>query len=263
MTLPNSSVQLTFSDSGGDAADESLSLSLDGDRNQEVYGQSKTTFAPGEVAYLKLMRSSSAAYQMHSSAGVVSVQATNIPYAFDENITFLMTTSSELQYIPNGAVDFQWMGRDPDQEPLVNRRTVSIPSPAVAVLHCEYDSLGDRLRLHVTNSAMGSNDQIQVSVLVVQGEQTASLNVTYALGGSNNEPVPIDLEVRDFCSDEIVEDVEVFLDGTSMGTTNLNGKIYLGELVPGSVHQLRMTKSGYIDSDLDVLYNDEFTVPSS
>jgi hypothetical protein len=72
--------------------------------------------------------------------------------------------------------------------------------------------------------------------------------------------VPVGLSVPDFCSDEQVEDVEVFLDGFSIGYTNAEGKIFLEELMQGSQHQLKMIRNGYVDSDLDILLNDTFTV---
>jgi len=68
--------------------------------------------------------------------------------------------------------------------------------------------------------------------------------------------------VADFYSDEPIENVEVFLDGNFIGRTNNEGKIYLHNLIPGQKHQLKMLKEGYTDSDLDVLHNDEFTVPN-
>jgi hypothetical protein len=39
------------------------------------------------------------------------------------------------------------------------------------------------------------------------------------------------------------------------------GKIFLAELMQGSKHQLKMIRNGYVDSDLDILLNDTFTVP--
>ncbi|MGV9141830.1 MAG: hypothetical protein ACOC1X_02720, partial [Promethearchaeota archaeon] len=35
-----------------------------------------------------------------------------------------------------------------------------------------------------------------------------------------------------------------------------------GMMKPKTHHSLKMTKTGYIDSDRDVLYNDSFTVPT-
>ena len=91
------------------------------------------------------------------------------------------------------------------------------------------------------------------------GVALTSTTVTY----ENGELVfvPVELLVSDFCSDEQVEDVEVFLDGFSIGYTNAEGKIFLGELMQGSQHQLKMIRNGYVDSDLDILLNDTFTVP--
>ena len=74
--------------------------------------------------------------------------------------------------------------------------------------------------------------------------------------------VAVGLSVPDFCSDEQVEDGEVFLDGFSIGYTNAGVKNFLGELMQGSQHQLKMIRTGYVDSYLDILLNDTFTVPT-
>jgi hypothetical protein len=51
------------------------------------------------------------------------------------------------------------------------------------------------------------------------------------------------------------------MDDLFVGVTNMEGKLFLGNLFVGSVHTLKLIKDGYISSDQDVLYNDSFTVP--
>ena len=84
-------------------------------------------------------------------------------------------------------------------------------------------------------------------------------------GGSEESttPVPYELEVKNFCTDDTVTGVTVYLDGTDMGQTDSDGIISLGALLPGSTHTLKMIKDGYIDSDKDHIDNASFTVPSS
>ena len=258
MSNPQSSVRLTFTSE--DFTSDGIHLSLDTERNREVYGEEKTTFAPGEAAYLKLI-SSFDNYELYTSAGSVSRVASNILYEHSENIIFRFEQKASLEQNPVGAVSWEWLGRSAET-PFFNGKDVSIPEAEVAVLKCDYKVSGDRLRLVVSHGSMYGNSELDVVVVAVKGENKASSTVSYSTE-EGGVPTPIELEVSDFCSGEVVDEVEVFLDGTSVGTTNINGKIYLGELLTGSTHQLKMTKTGYVDSDQDVLHNDEFTVPTS
>ncbi len=264
---PQSSLRLQFigqsldEDSliDGDPGSRSIALELDNHYNISVYGQQKSVFAPGESAYLKMMPGVSASYR--SSAGSISRQASNVPYVHVENVSFAMTRSASLQFAPNGSVSWEWLGHS-GGSPLFEGRTVTLQSDTVGVLRCQYTVMGTRLRLLVNNWDMGLHEAMEVIVVAVAGEQQASALVRYSRD-AEMEPVPYDLSVSDFCSGEVVSGVHVYLDGVSVGTTNASGRIHLGELKPGTIHQLKMTKDGYIDSDNDVLHNDSFTVPTA
>lgn len=162
--------------------------------------------------------------------------------------------------VPYGHVNWQWIGKD-GGKPLFMGRTITISAPKIGVLKCDYKSIGDRLKLVVTQADMGNLNSMDVLVVVYKsGNVMASTTVNY-----ENDvvlPVSIELSVADFCSDETIENVEVFLDGNFIGRTNIEGKISLGNLIPGQKYQLKMIKEGYTDSDLDLLHNDEFTVPN-
>jgi len=107
-------------------------------------------------------------------------------------------------------------------------------------------------------------DEISVLVFVSQGNESASLSVTYNTSEGGGEPVPVDLEVADFCNNDVLlGEVSVYIDGTYKGNTNANGRLYIGNYVPGTRHSLRMTKTDYRDSDSDPLSNDSFVVPIS
>lgn len=238
--------------------EESLSLELDDEKNREVYGESKSSFLIGERAYLKFLSSSDTTYEIFSSIGSTRKEGTNIPYTVIENVVFKKEKTAALQKKPRSSVNYKWYGNAPGI-PSFSGGSVSINQPAVAVLHCEYETLGDRISI-IVNEEVDFGEKFDVVVVVVQGERKASTTITYS--GDHIGPQPIDLKVVDFCGDEVVEGVEIYLDGESKGTTNSNGKIFLGELRPGTEHTLKMTKSGYVDSDKDVLYNDSFTVPT-
>lgn len=259
-------VTITYIASTDEEAGGDLSLELDSAKNQEVYGvSSKTTFSPGQVAYLKLLTSSDDSYTIECSYGSARRQATDIPYPVIENLTFANETEATLSHLPMRTVTWDWIGNDAGT-PLFTDQKVTISDADVAVLHCEYNTLGDRLRLVVTNAQMVASgyDEISVVVLVTQGSNTASATVTYNIEDGGGDPIPVDLEVADFCDQEtLLEGVVVYVDGEEKGRTNQSGRLYIGDYVPGSEHTLRMTKDEYRDSDSDPLANDSFTVPTN
>lgn len=247
-----------------------FNLSLDSEKIAEVYGQTdKSSFAPNESAYLKLIRSSNEAYQLFVTAGKISTVIRNTLYPVSETVIFAASSLEDLNYIPIKNVTWDWIGRSPGT-PLFSGKGVKIESPSnvskdsfvpIGVLQCSYNVNGDCLKLTVLDSDMSEVDKMDVLVIAIQGENKAYTQVSFDKG-TGGAPIPINLLVKDFCSDANVVDVDVYLDGSFIGKTNGNGKIYLGDLVPNTIHDLKMTKSGYIDSDLDVLYNDSFTVPT-
>lgn len=261
--MPTSHITVDF---GSVTKNEDFSLSLDKEKVLAAYGEeNKSTFAPEETAYLKLLRSSDEEYNLYVSAGVIEKATRNIYYPQSEYVAFPATRTATLTNIPQKSVTWAWMGKAPG-EPLFSRRNIRLRLSSddivpVGIMKCEYNTKGDRLKLKVTSDDMGDWDEMEVLVVAIQGDRKTTMRVKYdtGLGG---EPVPINLLVKDFCSDEKIIDVEVYLDGVFIGTTGGTGKIYLGELIPSTQHNLKMTKTGYVDSDKDVLHNDTFTVPA-
>lgn len=66
--------------------------------------------------------------------------------------------------------------------------------------------------------------------------------------------------VTDSSSGDPVEGVTVKIDGSTKGTTDANGEVYIGTLSAGDHTVWIGSKSGYYDSDDDDLDNDEFTI---
>lgn len=231
-----------------------LQFILDTETNEE-----KTSFEPGEFAHLLCYHENPAPYVVRSSAGNTTVVATGISSPVeDELIRFINTTTATLDYPPiPGSMSYEWVGPSPGT-PTFNGQTVTMSEKTIGVLKCNYRTPADRIRLQY--NVAGTVIAVVIQTINTT-EYTASADVVYAEAVSV-EPVAYELDVRDYCSDSNVAGVEVFLDGTSIGFTDINGIIYLGELMPGSTHTLKMVKVGYIDSDLDKLLNDSFTVPA-
>lgn len=254
-----------------------LSLSLDEKMNLAVYGEKKSSFLPGEAAYLRLVttipvddytdkdgeQQEGYPYYLHTSAGTISTIAQNIIYEEEEIITFSMQDNANLSHKPNKILSWKWLGKDRGT-PKFSGSSVLLNEKSVGVLKCVYNVAGYRCKLVARSRDFGSDieeeTELPVQVVAVQRDQIASLTVSYS--GSAEEPVDVEILVTDFCSGDEVDLVEVYVDGEYIGKTNARGRVYVGKMVPNSQHTLRMTRAGFIDSDKDVLYNDLFKVPA-
>jgi hypothetical protein len=65
----------------------------------------------------------------------------------------------------------------------------------------------------------------------------------------------ITIRVTDYVDTTELSGVSVYLDTVLKGTTDVNGEISIASVTVGG-HDLKMTKSGYTDSDTDDLVND-------
>ena len=69
----------------------------------------------------------------------------------------------------------------------------------------------------------------------------------------------ITIRVTDYVSTAELADVTVYIDSVSKGTTDANGELDIANVSVGG-HELKLTKSGYVDSDADDLFNDYIMV---
>jgi len=69
----------------------------------------------------------------------------------------------------------------------------------------------------------------------------------------------ITINITDYVSEGDVEGASVYLDGSLQGTTDEDGEITLEDVAIGT-HTLKITKTGYVDSDEDELLNDYLVV---
>jgi hypothetical protein len=65
----------------------------------------------------------------------------------------------------------------------------------------------------------------------------------------------ITIRVTDYVDGAELQTVTVFLDSVNKGTTDVNGELDIAGVSVGG-HDLKLTKTGYIDSDADDLFND-------
>jgi len=93
------------------------------------------------------------------------------------------------------------------------------------------------------------------------GQETCdirSLSMTIE-GEGITTPEDVVIHVQDYVSDVDIDGVAIYVDGVYRGVTDASGLLTVEALTPGD-HTIRMTKTGYVSSDLDDLDNDDFTV---
>ena len=95
-------------------------------------------------------------------------------------------------------------------------------------------------------------------------EYVTSMNEATSFGGLGTESAStttrtITINVADFINLSDLQTVTVFIDEVSKGTTDANGLITIADVTVGS-HAIKMTKTGYSDSDADTLINDYIMV---
>jgi hypothetical protein len=255
--MQSSSISITFGkergNGNGNGDDDKIALSLELD---SAANGGKTSFVVNQNVYLKFLFPGSSPYTVKSSMGTAGVAAMNIHYLVqDEEVQFANSKTGTLRYYPLEGVTHRWIGVSAGT-PRFNGKEITLGGLSVAILNCTYKTKGDRL--FIVSGKVGN-----VLVVAIQGKNQASLTVNFGEknGDGNGKPVPYELEVKDYCTDEILSGVTIYLDDADIGQTDANGVIALGALVPGSTHSLRMAKGGYINSEKDKLNNDSFTVP--
>ncbi len=89
----------------------------------------------------------------------------------------------------------------------------------------------------LTNSVSGKTEQFSVSATTTGTAQQT-------------------LQVRDYCTDEPIPNANITIDGVAY-TADANGYVVLGEMTTGQTLPMTITATGYHDTDVDTLNNDE------
>jgi hypothetical protein len=96
---------------------------------------------------------------------------------------------------------------------------------------------------------------------------TGVSDYSFTVEGSAGSTASQTLILKDYFTDTLISGVSVYADAsepptTSKGTTDGNGEITLTNLVIGTTYYVKFVKTGYQDSDEDILANDSFVAGS-
>lgn len=252
--MSESNITITFV--GEEVVEEDFAcIEYDNDANG-----GKTVFEAGDTVFLKVFYTNK--YEYVSSGGTLKRTKTKVSQDVeDDYVVFAATNSGYLKYPPDGRVEHSWVGND-GGELIFNGRKVLLAESKVAVLKCSYSTLSDQLSIKFDEEGI-------VVVLVFIGAVKTSRTVMFDI--SEDEPVPYNIKVTDYCSGVDVNAVSVTITTSGVpiegeilagGITDDNGEVYLGMLIPGRRYELSMVRDGYLSSTVDQLNNDFFIVPN-
>lgn len=228
-----------------------IALSLDSEANEN-----ETSFESGTPVYVRQFPPGE--FTMLVNIGSVEKRLREVPYTITEELVyFANAATANLDYLPDGEVIHTWVGENLGN-PVFNGRVVTIPESGVGVMSCTYITLYDQLMVTYSGAVATT-----VLLVVMNGDVSDSLLITYT-GVIDVTERPVVITVKNYCSDEIVvgADIEVTASGypTTNFITDALGQANLGNLIVGVTYNIKITATGYKDSDLDSLSNDSFTV---
>jgi len=85
------------------------------------------------------------------------------------------------------------------------------------------------------------------------------IDVSSGTPDDTSQPSIVVVQAKDFCTDLPIESATVYVNDVLIGQTDINGKVQVGLMNPGS-HSVRIAASGYIATEVDDLANDSFTI---
>jgi hypothetical protein len=225
-----------------------------------VANAGKSSWYANEIAYVRIV-TDAPSYEAITTGDHLRKVATNVPEATVEDVVFANTATASLTGNPDGAVSWEWIGGVTPRgaTPIFNGVNIDVRQRVIGLLRCTYNILGDRWE--VTNY---TPEEVAVVAHIPNYPDSAYLTITFEEDpGTTGETYDAyDLKVVDYCTDLPVPGVSINFDGSDIGVTGSDGKIFLGALAPDT-YPLVMTKAGYLDSNIDRLHNDSIVIAST
>lgn len=208
-----------------------------------------TVYTAGNHATVNMFPSDNAAV-FSLSSGTAKRSSTGNTITKTEYIIFAQSDTGSLGYPADKVLSISWQGKT-GGAPTITGTTVSLPETCSGVLKITYQTSYDVLDVVCPIASM--------CLLEAKGASRygyTTLDYTY---GTGEGTTPVMLKVRDAQTNVVLPDASVWINDVYMGVTDGNGFIDLGYMNPGT-YSVRAVKSGYQDTDQDVIANDSFTV---
>lgn len=213
----------------------------------EIQGE-QSVFASGATVTLNMYPADASA-SLFVSAGYASFIKRGELSEHTEYIVFANSDTAYTQHNVDTLIAAEWQGVIAGNANITGN-SITLPASASGVLKVTYLATYDVISLVCdmdTQCLLTATGDSRYGYVVV--------DYTYNISGS----VDVVLKVKDACSGVVLPDASVWLNGEYKGMTDSYGYINLGKLNPGT-YSLKTTKTGYQDSDSDIISNDSFTV---
>lgn len=236
--------QITFTSS--DTGLNSFKFVLDASENG-----GKTIFSPSECATLKLYPGGSSP-ELFATCGSVKNSLTNLTETYTEYIAFRDSDTANSKFHITKLLSAVWEGTGSGVAKIYGSKLI-LPSATTGVLKIRYETSYDLI-----------NVRCEQPTYVLVTAKSEELSGDYLVDFTEDfitETYQKDviLTVRDACSREVLDNASVYINGIFSGKSDSEGLVKLGSMKSGT-YNLKITKDGYLDTDLDTIKNDSFTV---
>lgn len=222
-----------------------LTIEIDPDRND-----GKFSFAPGNEVHLDVITSADIAIQFASQGTLSFAGSTTKPV--EEYIPVFQISERSLRYPPLN-FSYQWLGPSGGSVVVDGTTLKFVDDEVIGLLKVNYDIAVRRYDL----KNVSQPEQVMVAMLNDDGKSDTLLISFQEEVEEENE---VTIIVRDYSSGNPVQGVDVKVDGDYKGTTDADGRVFIGKQAKGTYDLLLEPPSPYLQSDEDGLANDEYTI---
>lgn len=231
----------------------------------DEYNNNASEFYEGDDVYILIAASHD--YDCYTTGDTVTKVGSAMIEEYTEDLVFAKQSEQTLAYPPDGPIklaDYEWIGTPPpsdkpgtakSQNPIFDGMKVILPNTCTGVLRVTYNVSWDRWKVYY-----GRTGTVAVTAYIPSTEAISYLTIDYLSTTDVGAPEAWELQVLDYCTDQPVEGVMVTFDGESLGTTNSDGIVFIGDLTPDE-YSLVMIKDGFVPSATDRLHNDSVIIP--
>jgi hypothetical protein len=246
-----------------DNATTGFKLEIDTDKHPD----NASTFAPGDDVYIRVYPGGFLPEYGYTQ-GTLTIDAVEIIQNIEdkpEDITFGKSDTGSLSYWCYDLISTEWIGNvlhcvSPPAI-TISFESITLSQKVSGILRVKYKTKYDRIKLNCGAAMKVLVEAYRADASLINpdlsGEMYGNIIIDFEGEGNTREVI---LTVRDACSRSIISSASVYLDGVLKGTTNVNGRINLGQLIKARTYKIKVIAEGYQDTDLDRIANDEFTV---
>lgn len=228
------------------AGEDRLRLELDDERNGDA-----SNFAPGTDVWIRAMTDTSVPVK-GATRGTVSTDKTRLRFEHEEELAFVDEDHVELHYWPMRFLSAEWLGRSLGHV-TVQGNVARVAAKGYGILKIRYEVAYAALKL----SGVAEGGPVLVWAEDAEGRK-GNLQIDFEGAEAGTEDVYI--LAKNYCTGLPIANAQVWVDGIYKGETDTFGRLHVGRYQRGTRHSLKLAASGFKDSDMDALANDEFTL---